>query len=231
MDGKISKSKNELEESKSVSKNIFNELFNPSIDLAIDYSEIYIDDFINNEALKAVPLVKSVVGVLKTGVTINQFWFAKKLFTFIQEFNKGTIEERKFNEFKLKLQTDNKFEKQVAEKLMIFIDRHIEINQTKITSNLFRAYVNGNLNYTELCNMLASIDNLHPKAFNSFFEWEKIGFSIKSGDKKEIKRQYDTELLIRNTGLGVEIPNFFHGFELTSDGAKFFEFGLKPLRQ
>lgn len=227
----LSKNNNCLEKSESVSRNIFNELFNPTIDLSIDYSEIYIDDFINNEALKELPLVKSIVGVVKTGVTINQFWFAKKLFTFIQEFNSGNIDDEKFNLFNLKLQKDNRFEKQVAEKLMVFIDQQVEITQTKITSNLFRAYVNGNIDYSELCNILISLNQLHPKLLSSFFEYEKFGFAISGANSKEVGRKHDIEMMIKHTGFAVETPDYFHGFNLTEEGEKFFKFGLKPLKQ
>ena len=225
----LSTNENSLEESKSVSKNIFNELFNPTLDLTIDYSEIYIDDFINNEALKEIPFVKSVVGVLKTGITINQFWFAKKLFTFIQEFNKGDIKSEEYNSFRIKLQTDTGFEKKVAEKLMVFIDKHVEITQTKITSNLFRAFVNQQITYQELSDILISLDKLHPKSYNGFFELEKINFVIDDKNNDLVERDYQLETLINNTGLGVETPQYFHGFELTNEGSKFFEFGLKPL--
>ncbi|MEO1653143.1 MAG: hypothetical protein AAFU64_06335, partial [Bacteroidota bacterium] len=48
-------------EKSNVSKELFDELLNPSFDLSIDYSEIYIDDKIENEALKEIPIIKSVV--------------------------------------------------------------------------------------------------------------------------------------------------------------------------
>lgn len=225
-------SSDNLDSNLGISKTLLNELFNPSLDLSMDYSEIYIDDLIENETLKEIPIVKTVVGVIRGGISINQFWFAKKLLTFIQEFNTGKVDPEKLNSFREKINNDKSFGKKVAERLMVFIDRNIEITQTKITSNLFAAYVNDDIEYEELCNILIALDKLSPKAFVGFFELEKIDFLITEKNSDTVgERNWELETLITSTGLGVEIASWFHGFKLTSEGAKFFEFGLKPLRQ
>ncbi len=215
---------------KNISDKLLNELFNPTLDLSIDYSEIYIDDIIENEIIKEIPIVKSIIGVIKSGISINQFWFTKKLLTFIQEFNSGNITSEKIQAFKLKLKSEDKFSKKIAEKLMIFIDRNIEINQTKITANLFKSFVNQSISFEELNNILITLDKLNPKAFNAFFELEKIDFTITEKNKNEIEnRNKEMEALITNSGFAIETSSWFHGFKLTEDGSKLFEYGIKPL--
>ncbi|NPD47224.1 hypothetical protein [Lentimicrobium sp. S6] len=96
---------------KGISNELVSELFNPTFDLSIDYSEIYIDDLIENETLKEIPIIKSIVGIVRTGIAINQFWFAKKLLTFISSFNDGSINQKKLERFRTKVQSDEKFTK------------------------------------------------------------------------------------------------------------------------
>jgi hypothetical protein len=230
----LSKNNNKISDAKSssVSKQLFDEILNPTLDLSVDYSEIYLDDFIENEALRELPIIKSVVGVIKGGITINQFWFAKKLLTFIREFNQKTIDPENLQKFRSRISSDAKFGKKAAERLMVFIDRNIEITQTIITSNLFAAYVNGKMSFEQFNNIVATLDNLNPKAFQSFFTLEKIDFIIDEKNAKEMgARNFEMEALITNSGFGLETSGWFHGFSLTDDGRKLFDHGIRPLKK
>jgi len=228
----LAKKNSDLKKEKSnVSKELFDELLNPSLDLSIDYSEIYIDDIIENETLKEIPIIKSVVGVIKGGISINNFWFAKKLLTFIRDFNNGTANLEKVELFKRKLSESPKFGKKIAERLMIFIDKNIEITQTKIITNLFTAFVNQDITYEEFNGILITLDKLNPKAFDWFFELEKTNFDINEKNYNGNKdRDWEMESFITNSGFGQETSSWFHGFKMNNDGLKLFEFGIKPLK-
>ena len=215
---------------KNISNELFSEIFNPTLDLSIDYSEIFLDDLINNDVLKEIPIVKSIVGIIKSGISINQFWFAKKLLIFIQDFNNHIIDFDKIKQFREKIETDKNFGKKIAEKLMIFIDRNIEINQTKIICNLFKAFINENISFEQLNHILIALDNLNPKAFAFFFDLEKIDFTINEDNHDRIGvRNFEMEALVFNSGFGIETSSWFSGLELTEDGKNLFEYGLKPL--
>lgn len=118
----------ELANGEGLSNQFSKELLDPSIDLAQDFTEIFIDDLIDNETLKEIPFVKTVVGVIKTGISINQLWFAKKLLTFIKEFNSGHIDPEKLLNFRTKINNDKKYRQKVVEQIMVFNERFLEIN-------------------------------------------------------------------------------------------------------
>ena len=117
---------------KTLSNQFSTELLSPSIDLSIDYSEIFLDDLLDNEVIKEIPIVKTVVGVIKTGIIVNQLWFAKKLLTFIREFNQGNIDSKKLAKFRSRFEKEDKYRKKVVENIMVFNDRFLEINKSKI---------------------------------------------------------------------------------------------------
>jgi hypothetical protein len=214
---------------KSFSESFLNEITDTSIDLSIDYSEIYIDDFIDNHIVKEIPIVKSVVGFVKGGIAINQIWFSKKLLTFIKTFNGKSIPFEKLNKFKEKLKSEPEFGKKIAEKLLVYIEKNSEINQTKIIANLFNAYVNEHISIEELNTILLCIDRLNPMTYNEFFRLEAIDFEINEESRKEIKRDFLLEDLIVGSGLAAENSSWFTGFSLTKEGRKFYLYGLKPL--
>lgn len=220
--------KDELENRPSgLSSQLISELISPTIDLSVDYAEIFIDDLMENEALKEIPIVKSIVGVIKGGVAINQFWFAKKLLTFIKEFSSNKASRDQVENFKVKINNDPKFGKRIAEQLMIHIDRHIEITQTKILANLFRSYLNEEISFEQFFNILISLDSLHPSSYNFFFELEKSNYEF-GHETENSDRKWEIESLITSSGLGEETSGFWHGFKLKEEGVLLFKFGIKP---
>ncbi|MEX2380458.1 MAG: hypothetical protein WD530_06925, partial [Vicingaceae bacterium] len=143
----------------------------------------------------------------------------------------GTVNPEKIDFFKRKLSESPKFGKKIAERLMIFIDKNIEITQTKIITNLFKAFVNKDITYQELNGILTTLDKLNPKAFEWFFELEKTNFDINEENYNGNKdRNWEMEAMITNSGLGQETSPWFHGFKMNNDGLKLFEFGIKPLK-
>ncbi len=52
---------------KKIEKAIELGLKEPTFDLAQDYSELGLDSFLDNEIIKEIPVVKTIVGVIKGG--------------------------------------------------------------------------------------------------------------------------------------------------------------------
>jgi hypothetical protein len=211
----------------SISKKFATDSLNPTIDLSIDYSEIYIDDLIENEAFKEIPIVKSIVGVIKAGISINQFHFAKKVLTFIQEFNSKKIDSTKKDQFKKRTLIDDKFRKKVTEQTMVFIDQHIVINKTKILAQLFSALVEEKISFDEYVSLGISLDKIHPDSFHFLEELAVTNYEVnqnKKGDKK-----FDKQALLLSSGIARETSAYSHGFIVSENGKKLFELGINPI--
>jgi hypothetical protein len=211
----------------SIGKKFSDEILNPTIDLSVDYSEIYLDDLIENEALKEIPLVKSVVGVIKAGISINQFFFAKKLLSFIQEFNNKKLDPIKKEKFQERILTEDKFRKKVTEQTMVFIDRHIILTKTKILARLFSSFVEERINYDQYVSLSLSLDKIHPDSFKFLEELSATNFEV-SQDKKGDKK-FDKQALLLSSGIARETSAWSHGFIVSEDGKKLFELGIKPI--
>jgi len=210
-----------------LSKQFTKELLNPSIDLAVDYSEIYIDDLMDNGALKEIPIVKSVVGVIKAGISINQFWFAKKLLTFIREFNTGGLDPEKKLKFQTKINSDDKYRKKVSEQVMVFLDKYLEINKAKISAKLFQAYAEDKITYEQFVSISICLDKLHPDSFKFLVDIEKLNFEIDHEFKGD--RNWDAESLILSSGLATETSDWWHGFKLKEEGKLLYQLAIKPI--
>lgn len=154
---------------------------------------------------------------------------AKKIVEFIKTLNDGSLSEADYNRFRHKIDTDYSFGQKVAEKLLVMIDNQVEINQTKITANLFKAFIKHEITFDELSNILISLNNLHPLSYDFLFELERYNFKIQDNSTVD-QRKLDMENLVSSSGLGMRISPWSSGFQLNDDGIKLFELGIKPLK-
>ena len=89
-------------------ENFEKSLFNDSKDIIEDYLEIGIDSIIDNGILKEIPIVKTIVGVLKVGKNVHDRNLLKQTLVFINEFNRNEIRQDKIEEYKKRIENDSK---------------------------------------------------------------------------------------------------------------------------
>lgn len=147
--------------SRSIEKSIRNEIVTSTLDLATDYAEFSLDSFLDNDAIKELPIVKTVIGVVKGGLKIREIFFVKKLLTFLKEFHSGKISEEVRSEFNSKLNTDTKYRNAAVEHLVILNERFLEIEKSKILANLFAAHINKKLDWELFQHLSISLEGLH----------------------------------------------------------------------
>ncbi|NPD47223.1 hypothetical protein [Lentimicrobium sp. S6] len=115
---------------------------------------------------------------------------------------------------------------------MIYIDRNVEIGKTIIISNLFKAYVNEKLSYSQFIQILTTLDGLNPKAYEGFLDLERFGHEITSNNHTSCgPRNFEYETLIISGGFATEPGDWFSGFKLTDDGEKLYKYGIKPIKK
>ena len=59
----------------SMIKSVFDSIYNNGKDVLIDYTEICIDDVLNNDVLKQIPIVKTVLAVENVGLQLKEKHF------------------------------------------------------------------------------------------------------------------------------------------------------------
>jgi hypothetical protein len=106
--------------------------------------------------------------------TVTRWWNAKKLITFIKEFNDGTIDTRKLDDFKSKFNTDSKFRHKTIEQIIVFNDRFLDMIKSRTSARLFIAFVENKLNWEDFINLNVYLDMLHPESYKFLRELESI---------------------------------------------------------
>lgn len=162
-----------MEKSKSIETTLSDSLESPLTDLAIDYSELSLDSFLDNEAIKEIPIVKSVVGLIKGGLKVREIFFAKKLLTFLKSFHSGKISSNKREAFQSKFKIDSKYRNEVVEQLMVLNERFLEVEKSKILANLFLAHLNDKYDWPTFQSLAVCLNNLHLSGIELLKELEK----------------------------------------------------------
>lgn len=113
-----------------------------SSNLISDYLELGIDSILENDFLKSIPVVKSIIGLGKISRDIRNRNLIKNLAIFLNEFNSGNVNEKKLSNYRELLNKDNnKAEKELG-RIIIILDQTIDNVKSAILAKLYKAYIN-----------------------------------------------------------------------------------------
>ncbi|MGM9475186.1 hypothetical protein ACS5PU_02105 [Pedobacter sp. GSP4] len=207
-------------EEKSIEKTVKEGLENPNFDLALDYAELALDSFMDNDAVKEIPVVKSIVGLFKGGLKIREIYFAKKLVTFLKEFHSGTLPDEKKAQFKEKFNADEKYRDSVVEQIMVLNDRFLEISKSKILANLFLAHLNDKYDWEGFLSLSYCVERLNLSATDYFHELA----ALESPFYKGYSQFDDNAAFLISAGIGQEWGTHF---QVTNHGVYLYFYGIK----
>lgn len=135
-------------------------LFNDSIDIIGDYMEIGIDSFIEEGILSEVPIIKSIVSVLKMGKNVHDRNLLKQTLTFIKEFNSRNISKDKLVAYKSAIENNPKKGEEELGRVLILLNNYIDTEKSIMLARLYRAYINKIINWNEFCEFSEIINRL-----------------------------------------------------------------------
>src|SRR5690554_3745590 len=217
---KMTKLESDNKNEKSIEKVVQDGLISPAMDLSVDYAELALDSFLDNDAIKEIPVVKSIVGIVKGGMKIREIYFAKKLLTFLKEFHSSKTDDSIVKKFQEKFNTNKKYRDSVVEQIMILNERVLEIEKSKILANLFASHLNKKFEWDDFLSLCHCVERLNLTAISFLEEVSKeekpfyrgfsqfddnVAFLISAG----IAQQWGTHLQITAHGQYL----FFYGIK------------------
>ena len=105
-------------------------LFNSSKDVISDYLEIGIDSLMNEGILKEIPIVNTIVGVLKIGKNVHDRNLLKQTLTFINEFNNNKISHDKLKQYKITIENNPKRCEEELGRILLLLNNFIDKEKT-----------------------------------------------------------------------------------------------------
>ena len=221
-------SKIQLKSENDLTKAFEKELFDNSLDTLSDYSEIAIGSFIEDEVLSEIPIVKSILSFYRITSSIRDRHNMKKLILFFNQFHSNSIDSKKLNIFKQRLNSDEKYKNEAIGLTLILIERFIDERKSKVLANLLGAHIESKISWDDYKKLTFTLNSLNPMAFSFFIKhnlirlkgFSKIDFKISVGEMTE----YEPMLVSSGIGASHDLK-----FQLNSSGKKLYDFGFETL--
>lgn len=214
-------SEESYQEHKNTSNEIGKALISNNLDNALDYAEIGLDTFVSDDILKEIPIVKTVVGVVKSGLKVKEIFFTKKILTFLKEFHSGKLSEEKLSKFQYEFDSNEKYREKVLQEIMLFNDTFLQIEKSKVFANLFAAHLNGAYGWDDFINLSYCLNQLNMFGVSLFDDMAKFNNPFYGTIYDDTKQRYP---LLSNSGT---ISIWGNHLDITPYGLYMYHYGIK----
>lgn len=171
-------------------------LFNDSKETLMDYVEVGIDCFINDEILKEIPIVETIVSVLNVGKNIHDRNLLKQTLTFISEFNNNSISRERLEKYKLKIENDTKKCEEELGRVLLLLNNFIDREKSLMLAKLFKSYINEKINWDEFCEYSEIVSRIFIQDLKILKDiYNKVIIDDTGSNKFRIERLYNTGLI------------------------------------
>ena len=142
--------------------------------LSKDFAEVAIDGLMDDGVLKDLPLVGSLVGLVKFGNSINKHLSAKKIYKFLFELHKIPLEQRikKIDE----INNSNKYQSRVGEMIFELLEMIESDGKPEITGKLFAAVIEEKIDFHDYLRCTHIIKNIF------YYDLEKLKHEHENGE-------------------------------------------------
>lgn len=120
--------------------------------------EIALDSFLVNGVIKELPILGSIMGLIKGTLAIRDHAFIRKLALFVLE-SSGVSEKAK-KDFLERLSSDPEFKRSTATHLAIVLDRFDALEKAGILGRIFAAFVEGKITQAQFRRLSAALDRV-----------------------------------------------------------------------
>lgn len=165
-------------------------LFNSSKDVISDYLEIGIDSLMNEGILKEIPIVNTIVGVLKIGKNVHDRNLLKQTLTFINEFNNNEISRDKLEQYKITIENNPKRCEEELGRILLLLNNFIDKEKSIMLAKIFKAYIEKIINWNEFCEYSEIINRLFIQDINllNMIYDGKVSDTTNRGDLYRVER-------------------------------------------
>lgn len=127
-------------------------------DVAADAAELALDQIIDEGLLQNVPVVSTLTRLVKTGVTVRDYFFTKKLLKFLHGLSYIPKADRQ--QMVEQLEADPSYRQRVGESIITLLERLDDMEKPELIVRAFKAYSKGEIDSVQLQRFNYAIDRL-----------------------------------------------------------------------
>ncbi len=218
--------------------------------ISTDLGEVILDQFLSDGLAKDIPVLSTIFGVVRAAGSYSNYLLAKKIALFLKDLDSVPLEQRQKQIERLI--SEPKFGRQVADNLMLVLDRLNDMSKPTLLANAWRAYLEERIDREMLFRFTRAIELLHVADLNvlhdlvlgetsgiglgyNYAEWKDGGIILCPIDDSPIEKaaggQRDWDrlnhlatcgLLLQDTGRGGGVGGRHAGLRLNEVGRSFY---------
>lgn len=128
------------------------------INVTKDALEVALDSVMDDSILKDIPVLGSLVGMVKIGLNIRDKAFVKTLCSFLYQLNETSYEQR--HKVITKINENNDFQSRLGEKLVFILEKASDTEKATYIGSLFRHVLYNELGYNMFIRCAETINNV-----------------------------------------------------------------------
>lgn len=134
-------------------------VFDPALgDALMDVAELGVDSVLDFEPVKSLPLAGLLVGAARTVLHVRDRNLLVQTAGFIDAFNAGAIDEEQLRRHRDILESNPKRVEEELGRVIILLDRSVEVSKSRVLGRLYRAYVEGKLPWLQFRELSDVVD-------------------------------------------------------------------------
>lgn len=126
------------------------------LDAVLGAAEAGFDTLLEQDVLREVPVLQSLVGIARAGSRIRDRLFARKLCRFLFELDAISDDERR--NFAEQMEEDKSLRERVGTNVLLCLERLDDIEKPELLAAAFRAYIRQKISVDELSQLCSAID-------------------------------------------------------------------------
>lgn len=139
--------------------------------VAIDLSEVALDTLINEGVYRDLPVLSTLVGIVRTGAAVRDAMFVRKLVAFLANIDKTTPDQRREMVESLE---DPSTEEKVGEKLINLLDRFESSMKAGLLGRAYSAYIARKITRDEFWRVSFVIERLPMTDIVALSSWRSV---------------------------------------------------------
>jgi len=143
-----------------------------------DLAEAGLDQLLQDGFLSDVPVLGTLIRVIRTAGSVRDLLLAKKLGRFLVALQRVPLEERQAFLNSLVTRAERR---RVGEALLLLLDRLDDMDKPELVARIFRAFMRGQLDRTTFQLMASAIDRLHLPNLAALIAFYSDQVSLPSG--------------------------------------------------
>lgn len=169
--------------------------------IALDGIESLTDIILKNEIIEKVPIANIASAIIKTGEMIYNKNLFRQTVSFIESLNKQEISKEKVEKYKEKVFKNEKRKSEEAERVLLYLNKNIDTEKSKLLAKFYVAYVNQEINWNKFCEFATIINQIFiddlPTIYDIYKEEET---KVVIYENYKISRLMSTRLLSNYSG-------------------------------